>query len=85
MGTIAAFGDFWTRRASVGLAVAREAGGLTIRLDRPRAALGPDLALGVAGGEASEGLRVLDRDGARVPHRVTARSGQRVVALEPQN
>lgn len=83
MGTIAAFGDFWARRASVGLAVAREAGGLTIRLDRPRAALGPDLALVVTGGEDSEGLRVLDRDGAAVPHRVTTRGGQRVVALEP--
>ncbi len=85
MGTIAALGDFWVRRASVGVTVAREDGGLTIRLDRRAAALGVDLALVVVGLEESEGLRVLDRDGAPVPHRVTARGGQRVVALQPQN
>jgi hypothetical protein len=85
MGTIAAYGDFWVRRASVGLTVARDAGKLTVRLDRPGAALGPDLALVVAGAEPPEAIQVLDRNGILVPHRVLTCDGRRIVALGPKS
>ena len=83
IGPIAALGDFWVRRAGVRFTVARADGQLTIRLDRPGAALGHDLALVVTGERDATGVRILDRDGASVPHRVVLRGGSRVIQLRP--
>jgi hypothetical protein len=83
IGPIAALGDFWVRRAGVRFAVDRADGQLTIRLDRPGAALGHDLALVVTGERDATGVRILDRDGAAVPHRVVLRGGSRVIQLRP--
>jgi peptidoglycan/xylan/chitin deacetylase (PgdA/CDA1 family) len=79
IGPIADLGDFWTRRAAVGFRVETDGGGV-VRLDRPAAALGADLALAIDGDGA---WRVLDGHGKAVPVRPVARAGSRLLWLGP--
>jgi hypothetical protein len=78
IGTIAALGDFWARRAATGFRVEADGGGYVVRLDRPAAELGTDLAL-VADGDGA--WRVLDGDGKMVPSRLVTRAGTRLLWL----
>ncbi|MBI4011543.1 MAG: hypothetical protein HY359_04480 [Candidatus Rokubacteria bacterium] len=51
-------------------------------MDRAGAGPGTDLAL-VVTGDGGEAIRVRDRDGRPVPHRLVRRGGARLVVLQP--
>jgi hypothetical protein len=81
IGTVAALGDFWRRRAAVGFRVEAGEPGWLVRLDQPAAALGADLALAVAA--TGDPVRVVDRDGAPVAVRERIQGGRRLLILRP--
>jgi len=82
IGTIAALGDFWTRRADARFRVEADGSGYVVRLDQPATALGRDLALVVPGGVDPGSWRVVDADSRPITTRIISRAGMWLLLLQ---
>ena len=77
VGTVAALGEFWNRRADTSVRLERSGDKLVARVDQPASALG-GLALAVGSPAPTQ---VLDRAGKPVPWQAVTVAGQRLLVL----